>query len=46
MYVLACHAEQTHDAGDLQNYGLAQDCGNSSASALELPQTCAEPRNA
>ena len=24
-------------------YGLAQDCGNSSALAMELPQSCAMP---
>ena len=24
-------------------YGLAQDCGNSNALALELPQFCTEP---
>ena len=23
--------------------GLAQDCGNSSANALELPQSCVKP---
>ena len=27
----------------IQFHGLAQDCGNSSALALELPQSCAEP---
>ena len=24
-------------------HGLVQDCGNSSALAMELPQSCAEP---
>ena len=26
----------------IYNNGLAQDCGNSSADALELPQSCAK----
>ena len=38
-----CDDPPTADT-DIHNIsGLAQDCGNSSALAMELPQSCAEP---
>ena len=38
---------QCHNWAHCINYifGLAQDCNNSSANALELLQTCAKPSN-